>query len=415
MSRPSLARQLPEVGIKEIDTKPLRDNGQVKVAVDEEYYNLGAPKFNEWNDYAYDSDFHCLGIGYRIKLAGRRGCARAAVESSKRASFHANVFGVRTKLSLRARARFKAGRYEEQVDTYAGIRGPDFNVDYGNKRVSVRERGKQRTDKKSIFNTTLAQNVPGLRPNIYAEIEKTTSAVRDTTAEAPGHPRMLESPPITANGLQTNTDVQKVSTVEPDLEKQPVGSDTEPSAPKNAIPKKPKPPKHFVVIGIFSPSTGIPRERVIFINNPKRLFRSVWWGAVRLRGIGGLISLKHVTSFSLYECDPFTPQHTRHRLNGAGEQIMAQLYQTYRSWKCEDTHAEQWMKWIHEELNHSYFTPAFDMDNKDEKQKMLSIELVLDWADSTSIQTAWTVASYIATAGALLAAVLGFLSGISSK
>jgi len=101
---------------------------------------------------------------------------------------------------------------------------------------------------------------------------------------------------------------------------------------------------------------------------------------------------------------------------------MNQFFQAYNSWHPSGDVAEVWMTWLHKVFNDSLNDPA-DMEGK-----RLSIELVLDWSifrislvilaplllsvvvglwlnssnwtDNATIQTAWSVASYIATAGA---------------
>ncbi|KAL7933634.1 hypothetical protein V8C35DRAFT_303461 [Trichoderma chlorosporum] len=266
----------------------------------------------------------------------------------------------------------------------------------------------------------------------HAAVEKTVTILDPTQSKA----LVPVTRPLPAyrfsSSQMSKTEAEQDPTAEPSSEKQPSKREAEA-----------KQPKHFVVIGIFSPSTGIPDERVIIIDDPKNLFSSLSWGIFMLRGFRGLISLKHVTGFSVYKCDPFTPKHTRQRLNGGGKQIMAQLYHTYRLWSPNDKDIQQWMDWIHKELNHHYYTPEFDANNDPHEHKMLSLELVLGWSifrlsfvvlapvllslgiglwlnskawtDPTSIQTAWSVASYIATAGAFLAAVLGFISNVSDK
>ncbi|KAI3317424.1 hypothetical protein HD806DRAFT_515017 [Xylariaceae sp. AK1471] len=230
---------------------------------------------------------------------------------------------------------------------------------------------------------------------------------------------------------------ETTATTETDLEAQPIQSNPPDAISKKTKEKrkKPKAPQHFVVIGIFSPLTGIPHERLVVISKPKHLFRDLWWGIMRLRGIEAFVSLKDVKGFAVYKCEPFTPSHSREKLNQSGKEYMAQLFQAYHSWTPEHKVVEAWMEWIDTALNHK---------SKDPKAgDMLSIELILgwsvfrisiailipvllslgiglwlnssDWADNGTIQTAWGVASYIATAGAFLGALLAVISGVSDK
>lgn len=101
---------------------------------------------------------------------------------------------------------------------------------------------------------------------------------------------------------------------------------------------------------------------------------------------------------------------------------MNQNFQAYNSWHLSGDVAEVWMTWLHEVFNDSLDNPA------DMQGKRLSIDLVLgwsifrislvvlmplllsvvvriwlnssNWTDNTTIQAAWSVTSYIATAGA---------------
>jgi hypothetical protein len=107
---------------------------------------------------------------------------------------------------------------------------------------------------------------------------------------------------------------------------------------------------------------------------------------------------------------------------------MAQLFQAYNSWHLEDKVVEKWMEWIHDALNKGTHCPAPSPMMDKEEDGMLSIEIIFgwsisrisfailspmllslviglwlnskNWTDIGTIQTAWGVASYIATAGA---------------
>lgn len=58
----------------------------------------------------------------------------------------------------------------------------------------------------------------------------------------------------------------------------------------------------YVVVGIFSSGSSNPNELVVFVTNPKRLFKQLRWAVFRLRGIRGtVLSLRHVKGFRLYK------------------------------------------------------------------------------------------------------------------
>ncbi|KAI1082168.1 hypothetical protein F5B20DRAFT_587827 [Whalleya microplaca] len=272
------------------------------------------------------------------------------------------------------------------------------------------------------------------------------------TAQAPGTPAIepnLQSSGTgnSARGVSTWQNPREMSSItvngepnvmnEGDLEAQPMQSTQQEATSKKKTKerKKPKGPQHFVVIGIFSLLTGIPLEHLVVISKPNHLFRDLWWGIMRLRGIEALVSLKDAKGFAVYKCEPFTPSHKRLKLDQSGKEYMAQLFQAYHSWSPERKVVEPWMNWIDTALNHG---------SKDPKSgEMLSIELILgwsvlrisvavltpvllslaiglwlnssDWTDTETIQTAWGVASYIATAGAFLGALLAIISSVSDK
>jgi hypothetical protein len=130
------------------------------------------------------------------------------------------------------------------------------------------------------------------------------------------------------------------------------------------------------------------------------------------------------------------------------------LLLTYKNWRNPGQIADKWTDWIRETINSGSNDPLTGADGN-----ALSIELVLDWSafrisvvivlptllslvigiwfnsrdwnDLTTIQTAWGIASYVATAGGCMyflihgslklmfklvfAALLGIISGIKDK
>lgn len=98
------------------------------------------------------------------------------------------------------------------------------------------------------------------------------------------------------------------------------------------------------------------------------------------------------------------------------------LFLAYKSWSISDTIGKGWTDWIYKTINNSSNDPLVDTNGT-----AMSIEVVLgwsafrisvvivspvllslvigiwfnsrDWNDLTTIQTAWGLASYVATAG----------------
>ncbi|EKJ70215.1 hypothetical protein FPSE_09589 [Fusarium pseudograminearum CS3096] len=185
----------------------------------------------------------------------------------------------------------------------------------------------------------------------------------------------------------------------------------------------------YVVLGIFPRGALNPKERIVFIDRPEQFFSKLRWATFRIRGMRGtLLSLKHLAAFRLYRCDFNTGAHTRINLDANGVCDLYLLLITYKSWHIPRHISRAWADWIHRTLND---------EQLDVLQGEYALELVLDWSitrilivvlipvllslaigiwlnakawtDLATIQTAWGTASYIVTAGALLAAMLGFL------
>ncbi|PVH85824.1 hypothetical protein DL98DRAFT_376870, partial [Cadophora sp. DSE1049] len=175
----------------------------------------------------------------------------------------------------------------------------------------------------------------------------------------------------------------------------------------------------YVVIGLFSKVNGVPSERLIKIKEASGLFRSMWWAIVSLRGVGGVFSLKDIKGFGIYKCHPYIPLHTRLAIDATSSRTLTDFFHAYKSYSRPDNVNEEWVSWL-THLNNDSSNPV--------EGDMLSLEIILgwsvprisivvltpvllsfaigmwlnskDWSDATTIQTAWSVASYIATAGA---------------
>ncbi|KAH7364142.1 hypothetical protein BKA65DRAFT_490533, partial [Rhexocercosporidium sp. MPI-PUGE-AT-0058] len=176
---------------------------------------------------------------------------------------------------------------------------------------------------------------------------------------------------------------------------------------------------HYVVVGVFSRVTSVPTERLLEISKPSRLFRSIWWASVAIRGNGMLFSLRDIKGFNIYQCHPKTPLHRRIKVDPSSERALLEFYHAYSSWDCPREVQLEWASWL-AQLNKNNTNPL--------EGDMLSLEIILgwsipritivvltpvllslgiglwlnskNWGDATTIQTAWSVASYIATAGA---------------
>ncbi|KAK4165550.1 hypothetical protein QBC43DRAFT_315449 [Cladorrhinum sp. PSN259] len=188
----------------------------------------------------------------------------------------------------------------------------------------------------------------------------------------------------------------------------------------------------YLVVGIFPRGQSNPRERVVFVEDPAYLLWSLRWALFRLRGIRStFFSLRHVQGLRLYKCDSHQGTHERVELDDNGKADLQLFLHAYSRWFNSSYATRAWAKWIHETLNSSSY---------DVVEGRYSLELVLDWSvtrisavimapvllslavglwlnssnwtDLDTIQTAWGAASYVVTAGSLIAALLAILSGI---
>ncbi|KAF5588145.1 hypothetical protein FPANT_6677 [Fusarium pseudoanthophilum] len=171
----------------------------------------------------------------------------------------------------------------------------------------------------------------------------------------------------------------------------------------------------YVLLGLFLRGNPNPKERVVFVDQPDQLFSKLRWATFRIR-------------FRIYKCDADTGTHKHINLDDNGVADLQLFMSTYRRWHVPRHISLAWSDWIHCTLNNKRL---------DILEGEYGLELVLDWSvtrisivvlipvllslaigiwlnskawtDLATIQTAWGTASYIVTAGALLAAMLGFL------
>ena len=166
--------------------------------------------------------------------------------------------------------------------------------------------------------------IEGLREMIRLIREPLTPTTRGTQATAPnlqtsGVNAAVRGTEIGQSHLETPSRPENEAppaTTAVDLEAQPMQSDPPKTVPTKKLKgrrKRPKTPQHFVVIGIFSPLTGIPSERLVTVSKPKHLFRDLWWGIMRLRGIEAFVSLKDVKGFAVYQVSPTRPSYGEYR------------------------------------------------------------------------------------------------------
>ena len=57
----------------------------------------------------------------------------------------------------------------------------------------------------------------------------------------------------------------------------------------------------YIALGIFSKVDDQPREKIVFVQNPKYLFWKIWWAVISLRGLSSFFSLKSIKAFKVYK------------------------------------------------------------------------------------------------------------------
>jgi hypothetical protein len=184
----------------------------------------------------------------------------------------------------------------------------------------------------------------------------------------------------------------------------------------------PKSAAGYLVMGIVSAVDRQPVERIVFLRETdfKNLFWKMRLATIRLRGPRYFFSLKSVKAFRLYRCVTSTGAHKQLELDTSALSDLKQFRAAYkkRPWPPAVVN-EGWSRWVVDCLDGG----SMDIMNED----AYSLEIVLgwspsrisiavlspvalslvigfwfnsrDWTDLATIQTAWGLASYIATAG----------------
>ncbi|EXF73809.1 hypothetical protein CFIO01_05740 [Colletotrichum fioriniae PJ7] len=135
-----------------------------------------------------------------------------------------------------------------------------------------------------------------------------------------------------------------------------------------------------------------------------------------------------------FECGAQKGTHDRVELDINGAADLQFFLHTYKQWRVPEHIALAWGDWIHQELNnnsHDVLNGKYSLElvlgwSVTRIAVVILIPVVLslviglwfnskDWTDLTTIQTAWSIASYIVTAGGFVAALLGIMSSLADK
>ncbi|KAK0611631.1 hypothetical protein B0T14DRAFT_571508 [Immersiella caudata] len=285
------------------------------------------------------------------------------------------------------------------------------------------------SEEKKILQMRASVEIPGVA-SASAGWERTVSGKR--CMRCPKFTSTTFSQPVTAGGVDISA---SISPAPPTLYSRDNTTNRLPLVSPSPVPSD---ATAYLVLGIFSAVDCQPRERVVVIRpkDEERLFLKVRLATLRLRGASYFFSLKSVKAFRLYRCMTSTGSHQQLEIDNAALADLRQFKAAYKKqpWPSAAVN-EKWTQWVFDCLDNR------SLDIMDEAA--YSLEIVLgwspsriaiavlspvllslavglwfnsrDWTDLATIQTAWGVASYIATAGGLVAAVLGIISGLADN
>ncbi|KIX96998.1 uncharacterized protein Z520_07112 [Fonsecaea multimorphosa CBS 102226] len=206
-----------------------------------------------------------------------------------------------------------------------------------------------------------------------------------------------------------------------------------PKEPKHTIPRIAHPwhvDYYYVVVGIMGDEIA-PKETLRRVMQIDGLFQQIRKAHRYLRNpIRRALSLKEVSGFSIYQCDPSKGYHREVELDGETESALAELWRSYNTHKLD--YEGRWMLWIHQHFNNS---------SKNPEAGTLALELRLRWSvfkvvfwgvvpillslavgfsymytdhgdvdDVAVAEAAWVIATYIITTSALIFALLAVIT-----
>jgi len=202
------------------------------------------------------------------------------------------------------------------------------------------------------------------------------------------------------------------------------------------------PDQDYVVVGIWNAVQSTPKEVIVPVGAPPghsnsgQLFRQIRKAERQLRPRPRrLLSLKKVAGFDVYQCVPQLGYHVMLPIDDHSKRILADFFREYNS--RADDNDDRWLRWLKEELNSNSKDPeagryALRLDLRWSAPKIifwtaspvvLSLAIAfwysykpraLDADDVAVVQTAWTIASYIITAAALMIAGVGAVTQLGT-
>ncbi|OQV02827.1 hypothetical protein CLAIMM_07956 isoform 2 [Cladophialophora immunda] len=203
--------------------------------------------------------------------------------------------------------------------------------------------------------------------------------------------------------------------------------------PKHTIPRIAHPwhlDYYYVVVGIMGDEIA-PKETLRRVMEIDGLFQQIRKAHRYLRNpVRRAMSLKEVSGFGIYQCDPSKGYHREVELDSETESALAELWRSYNTHKLD--YEGRWLLWIHQHFNNS---------SKNPEAGTLTLELRLRWSvfkvvfwgvvpillslavgfsymysdhgevdDVAVAEAAWVIATYIITTSALIFALLAVIT-----
>ena len=177
---------------------------------------------------------------------------------------------------------------------------------------------------------------------------------------------------------------------------------------------------YYVVVG-FMGDESVPKETLRRVMHKEGLFQQIRKANRQLRNpIRRMLSLKEVSGFSIYECDPIRGYHREADVDGETKRALAEMWRSYKGHKLD--YEGRWLMWIHEHFNNNSKKPEMGRLTLEFKLRW-SVSKVVFWGiipvllslaigfyymhadhpgvdDVAVAEAAWVIATYIVTSSA---------------
>jgi hypothetical protein len=114
--------------------------------------------------------------------------------------------------------------------------------------------------------------------------------------------------------------------------------------------------EHYYVVVGYMGNQSVPRESLRRITETDGLFKQIRKAYRHLRNpLRRAMSLKEVSGFGVYQCDPIKGYHKEVELDRDTQRALAELWRSYCSHKLD--YGGRWLMWIHEHFNNGSKSP----------------------------------------------------------